>query len=612
MIFMAGIDKWVRGLLGMAKPGEKKEEKKSETQKSPVVQPEAFPVVFLPRPEPPMPSITVEVPKALSIPRVERAPGEGWPIERYSFFNQKYIPTEVVTGGIPMPTEIEEMSGLPVEITRFTNGMFLRAPGDLKTTLAECQDRASLICDDDGNIKVFALADGVTNVMFGGQTAQLAVDEAIKYLTLSSSKSLEDRLKHAPQYLQDLLYDRYIQQLRPMALKEIHQQSFDTDKRMKYESAVDIEGTGFRHTQIIPGENGTEDLEREYGDGVGATTLISGVIDGNMLRISCAADGGFVVISKEGTLKRSIGARYKAQLDFRSVNDLVSDAQQGKMFEHFNISLEDGDYIFVYSDGLYRNARSGEKGAHFRSKFSQQYLADDLFSGGIRRGSSLETIARFRMYESISIDDTCILAFQHVGVEEKALAVSLSAKKTPSAVKKPSVEKVSAPFVFKDPQERMNGFLSVEEKKKFDEDYGEFIEEVRMLMAMRYTTKSVHFLRLCEAQARMKKKLPPATDAKRQFGSYRRTMVKAILPAKLQVFEGTFPGYAKKIVEGIRAAKTSIEAFDAAHEIQKKFRTFVLPNLQKENQVLCDEFLHELTDYEVWTRGFPENEGGAW
>ncbi len=88
--------------------------------------------------------------------------------------------------------------------------------------------------------------------------------------------------------------------------------------------------------------------------------------------------------------------------------------------------------------------------------------------------------------------------------------------------------------------------------------------------------------------------------------------MKAILPAKVQVFEEMFPGYAKKIVEGVRTAETSREAFDGALKIQEEFKTLILPRLQKEHQGMYDDFLHELIDYEVWTRGFPENEGGAW
>lgn len=252
-----------------------------------------------------------------------------------------------------------------IERVQLTDGVLLRA-GYSSNSLDVCQDRCGIVCDESGRVKHFALADGVGSCKFGGQAAQVAVDEALRLLSVPSlNASTQERVDHFPENIQVMIAAAYAKRIRPHALGRLRALSLTEKDRGTFEAALD-----------------------EHGDG--ATTLIAGSIEGNTLHVACVADGGVIVLDQQGNVK-AISNKTEAQFNFSHQQiDIVSGAavrpatldheelSRASFQNTFSVELEEGDMVFAFSDGLLKissNKRNPD-GTYFYDADGKQVCID--------------------------------------------------------------------------------------------------------------------------------------------------------------------------------------------------------------------------------------------
>ena len=552
----------------------------------PIRQPAPKPAPTLsPKPEvhiapPALPK--VEGPKSLppieKISRIPRDPMAEFPVDRYRFFKEVYIPTEVIAP-VPMPpTEIETVERAwhayksRIEITRANNGVFFRAPNEYKT-LAICEDRGSIVCDENKNIHTFAIADGVSGCEFGDQAAQLAVDEAIRYLIdLENTQTPQERVKNLPLVVQTNVRAVYEDRLRQSGLAEVEQEaSLSPKRKQEYREALGSDGSGI-------------------------TTLISGTINKNILHLSCVADGRAAVISKDGIVKFAtrVGAEddgYTGQLGFgkRQTERLTN---LPDMFGTFDIELFEGDVIFACSDGL----------AHTNPDDRRPYKDPvEVLGSHIAAGKTIEEAVREIFHRTdLAYDDNSVLAFTYheqpkkiapiPATEERvivrsrpSLATQLSAEydSRPASQKyRPVGSSVrentpSTPETIKPPQG-----LSAEDRKTFDKELETLNQELKRIergeisfdsevQKMRYINErcmDVHMVGV---------NLLPSGDTKRNYWYLHEIEQKVIGQIEFRLLYDAFkrlhPGYVEEIIAGIVYVNTEEDAQKICDATSRRF-----------------------------------------
>lgn len=299
-------------------------------------------------------------------------------------FRTEFISAEILSQGTGIRSEIIKLKEYEVERTRIKNGIFVRShKEDMTEGIASCQDAGAVAYDRKGNIKSFAIADGVTGSSGGGEAAHEAVVDAISFL--------EERKKG-----QDF----------KKICEEIAE---ETEKRMRTVFKKILQPVWKKYHEENKAQNPMLAYKRKAERASGSTTLLSGFIEGNTLYISRLGDGGFMVIGKDGKIKISSNAPETA----RNVPHIISLGLRdtaSPVSESYAISLSGGDLFIGNSDGLFKSLTQ-------REEFTEAQRASQV-SQMRKQGNTVEEIVFALLNDALGGDDNSILAFEYVAEKE--------------------------------------------------------------------------------------------------------------------------------------------------------------------------------------------------
>ncbi len=322
-------------------------------------------------------------------------------------FSQKVQPTvvrseryacEPVARVLPFGPEADRYE---VEVTRFRNGLFVRAPStngeqSAHQELRLCQDAGALGLDEEGCLARFAMGDGVSQSLDGGVAARRATAAGLDLLTKYASVALDERtlqtlLRQAEAEMQrvDLaaMKDEWLDQVLALPMPDLLKNSL-------------LEKLGYRLER--GGKAVPYAPKRSIGDsGLSSTTLAMGCVQENRLKMMWCGDGGWFTLRAAGGMvcgqDKEGGSPAQVRLagDRVDPDDLVYESHE----------LRTGDITFCYSDGLFLSQVLGGKATNAELARHARALFD--------RGLSLERVVHTLLGDAIGGDDNSILAFVH-------------------------------------------------------------------------------------------------------------------------------------------------------------------------------------------------------
>lgn len=304
--------------------------------------------------------------------------------KRLMDFRTEFISTEVLSQGSGIRSEFVKLKEYEVERTKIKNGIFVRShKEDALAGIASCQDAGAIAYNQKGNIKSFAIADGVTGSSGGGEAAHEAVVDAVSFL--------EERKKG-----QDFK-------------KICEEVAGETEKRMRATFKKILQPAWEKYHEENKAQDPALMYKRKAERRSGSTTLLSGFIEGNVLYLSRVGDGGFMVVGKDGKIKASSNepetARNVPHIISLGLRDTPTAISQSYVFP-----LSSGDLFIGNSDGLFHSTTQNKE-------FSEADRANQV-SQLRRQGVSTEDIVMGLLNDALGGDDNSILAFEYVAEKE--------------------------------------------------------------------------------------------------------------------------------------------------------------------------------------------------
>lgn len=286
-----------------------------------------------------------------------------------------------------------------VEVTRFKNGLFVRAPSfaDQQAEAQElrtCQDTGALGLDAEGELREFAMGDGVGDTLDGAVAARRAtaigLDALRKYAAIPhEARTMRGLLRHTEVEMQNIdlpaLKRAWVDRLVAMGLP-----------RLSMNSRLEKLGVQMgRDGVLVPSSHKPGD------SGLSSTTLTMGCIQEGRLKMASCGDGGWFVLRAAGGMVCAKDDEAGPPFKVRLAGGLVDPAG----VEYVSHELGRGDAVFCFSDGL-RKSRAFD-GAGTNAGLARR--AEGLF----RQGCTLEQLAYTLLEDAIGGDDNSILAFTY-------------------------------------------------------------------------------------------------------------------------------------------------------------------------------------------------------
>ena len=213
---------------------------------------------------------------------------------------------------------------IPIEImTIKQKGIVMRIG---KEGLEKCSDMGGILVDaQTKRVKGFAVADGVGSTLAANSTAYNAVDAAISRMQSITGSPDEEKMVGL------------ILEVERMLKQSLDGRKFWEDIEENFaEEVLDVV---------------REQIEERPGY-IGATTLMSGLIEDWVLHVAQLGDGGYFVVNKDGV--KMIGGYFDEKTPPGQMTSNPIGKLRRDLISHNSVQVKEGDLVFGFSDGLLR------------------------------------------------------------------------------------------------------------------------------------------------------------------------------------------------------------------------------------------------------------------
>lgn len=190
-------------------------------------------------------------------------------------------------------------------------------------------DQGGVTLDETGQIKGFAVADGVGQTLAPQFAARAAVAESLHQIESGEFNS------------------KFIKNVESALTEKYGAQKIRADIESATKNGMETEGS-----ENITRQEATRLLSKEKPELVASTTLIAGTVDREkgLLKMALAGDGGFVVLTKDGNVKAAEGYFFETGAP-PQIGIPVSDIDSLTILNS-NLSVKKGDIVLIFTDGL--------------------------------------------------------------------------------------------------------------------------------------------------------------------------------------------------------------------------------------------------------------------